>query len=60
MYLNDCGVFHIVYTLRVSRSKTECIEYEFGRREYDVYGTKWALTMSVDVIDEVVYFISTI
>jgi len=43
--------------LRISRSKTEFIEYEFGGRDQEVDGTRRAMTISGDdVIGEIESF----
>jgi len=42
--------------LRISRNKTEYIEYDFGGRDQGVNGTRRAMTISGDVIGEVKSF----
>jgi len=42
--------------LRICRNKTEYTEYDFGGKDQEVYGTRRAMTISGDVIDEVKSF----
>lgn len=42
--------------LRICRSKTEFKEYEFGRREQDINGTKRGMSIGRNVVSEVEHF----